>query len=170
MQQTRVLPMFQAGSAVYTLLKSQCRRSRQLRQAASGTAPVWIQAITAAIGIVADLYQAHDNVTGTLTVYGATVLKGTVTASTADNASYVKGTILYDGGVTGAIDLKKSGSSLKGTITAGTLEVADVSLAHTADRGLLSYEKIAPNMETGITAAIASSRGAKKRQLQRAKR
>jgi hypothetical protein len=123
-----------------------------------------------AIGIVADLYQAHDNVTGMLTIYGNTLLKGTVSASTAENTSHVKGTILYDGGTTGSIDLEKSGSSLTGTISAVTLEVADVSLAHTADRGLLSFENIAPNMETGITSAIASSRGAKKRQLQRAQK
>lgn len=121
------------------------------------------------IGIVADFYQAHDNVTGTLTVYGAAVLDGTVTASTADNESFVKGTFVYAGG-TGEINLKKSGSSLKGTITAGTLEVAGVSLALTTQRGLLSYEKCAPTMETGLTSAIASSSGAQKRHYRRAKR
>ncbi len=121
------------------------------------------------IGIVADLYQAHDNVTGTLTVYGATVLDGTVTASTADNESFVKGTFVYAGG-TGEINLKKSGSGLKGTMTAGTLEIAGVSLALTTQRGLLSYEKCAPTMDTGLTSAIASSSGAQKRHYRRAKR
>jgi hypothetical protein len=121
------------------------------------------------IGIVTDFYQAHDNVTGTLTIYGATVLDGTVTASTADNESFVKGTFVYAGG-TGEINLKKSGSGLKGTITAGTLEIADVSLALTTQRGLLSYENCAPTMETGLTSAIASSSGAQKRHYRRAKR
>jgi hypothetical protein len=122
------------------------------------------------IGIVADLYQAHDKVTGTLTMYDDTVLKGAVTASTSDNASSVKGTILYDGGTTGTIELKKSGSSLTGTISAGSLEVADISLAHTTDRGLLSFENIAPSMNTGITSALVTAKGLKKRRLTQAQK
>ena len=120
------------------------------------------------IGIVADLYQAHDNVTGTLTIYGDTVLKGAVTASTADNASHVKGTILFDGGTTGSLDLKKSGAGLNGAISAGDLEVIKVSLANETSRGLLSFENIAPSMDAGITSALATAKGLKKRHLKRA--
>ncbi len=121
-------------------------------------------------GIVADLYQGHDNVTGTLTLYGDTVFEGAVTASTTDNASYVKGTILYDGGTTGAINLKKSGAGLKGTISAGTLEVIKVSLELTTSRGLKSFENCAPTMDSGITAALKTAKGMKKRSLKRAQK
>lgn len=120
------------------------------------------------IGIVADLYQAHDNVTGTLTIYNNTALQGVVAASTSDNASCVKGTVLYDGGATGTLDLKKSGSSLTGTISAGDLEVADIALAYTTDRGLLSFDAVAPSMNAGIASAIASSYGMQKRRLEKA--
>lgn len=123
-----------------------------------------------AFGLVADFYQSHKNVTGTLTLYGNSVLKGTVTASTSEDANQVKGSILYEGGATGAIDLQKSGSSLTGTISAGAVEVTGISLARMTDRGLLSFKNIAPSMDTGITSAIASSRGAQKWRLQRAQK
>ncbi len=120
------------------------------------------------IGIVVDFYQGHDNVMGTLTMYGDTILEGSVSATTTDEPGNVKGTILYADGSTGALNLKKSGSGLTGRISAGSFEVADIALTYMTERGLLSLKKIAPTMDIGITSALTSSRGTQKRRLRRA--
>jgi hypothetical protein len=124
----------------------------------------------ASIGFSADLYQAHKNVTGTLTVYADEELQGTVTAAADDNESSLTGTIAFEGGETGTFALEKKSTSLAGTITIGDMEVMKVSLAFATDRGNLAYKNISALMDSAFTSAIEEEKGAKKRHLRRAKR
>jgi len=123
---------------------------------------------TSTIGIVADLYQAHATATGTLTIYGATVVTGQVTATVGSNG-HLTGTILYADGTSGTVDFAKSGSTLTGSISGGP-EITGISLAYVTSGGLLSFENTASTMQSSIKSALASAKGMKKRQLTRAQK
>lgn len=121
-----------------------------------------------AIGITADFYQAQDDVTGTLTIYGDTVLVGQVTAEIGGDG-HLTGTIAYSDSTAGTLDLTKSGSGLSGSIS-GAAEISGVALAYTSARGLMAFDSIAPFMNEAISAGLETARGLKKRSLTQAQK